>query len=145
MELVQLLVNSKITGLCQWNKTYFFQALNQTLQTTEMNSENTVRVYKFSKWTHTVQINYKLSIVKRLTDTTWDGAKNCRYWDFCYKNKIKCVCKILKLNAEKHQKGSFPLPDVGEIVVGIEDALAREVNAQSGLDKNIYEKKQTSR
>ena len=49
MELVQLLVNSKITGLCQGNKTYFFQALNQTLQTTEMNSENTVRVYKFSK------------------------------------------------------------------------------------------------
>ena len=58
---------------------------------------------------------------------------------------FQCVCKILKLNAEKNQKGSFPLPDVGEIVVGIEDALTREVNAQSGLDKNIYEKKQTSR
>ena len=49
MELVKLLMNSKITGLCQRNKTYFSQALNQTLQTTEMNSENTVRLYKFSK------------------------------------------------------------------------------------------------
>ena len=50
-----------------------------------------------------------------------------------------------KTQCRKNQKGSFPLPDVGEIVVGIEDALAIEVNAQSELDKNIYEKKQTSR
>ena len=35
MELVKLLVNSKITGLCQGNKTYFSQALNHTLQTTK--------------------------------------------------------------------------------------------------------------
>ena len=39
MEL-KLCVNSKITGLCQGNKTYFSQALNQTLQTTEMNSND---------------------------------------------------------------------------------------------------------
>ena len=56
-----------------------------------------------------------------------------------------CLLKSKTECRKKNQKRSFPLPDVGEIVVGIEDALAREVNAQSGLDKNIYEKKQTSR
>ena len=60
MEHVKLLVNSKITGLCQGNKTYFSQALNQTLQTTEMNSENTVRLYKLSFQNE--RILYRLTI-----------------------------------------------------------------------------------
>ena len=56
-----------------------------------------------------------------------------------------CLLKSKTECRKKNQKRSFPLPDVGEIVVGFEDALAREVNAQSGLNKNIYEKKQTVR
>ena len=60
MEHFKLLVNSKITGLCQGNKTYFSQALNQTLQTTEMNSENIVRLYKLSFQNE--RILYRLTI-----------------------------------------------------------------------------------
>ena len=60
MEHFKLLVNSKITGLCQGNKTNFSQALNQTLQTTEMKSENTVRLYKLSFQNE--RILYRLTI-----------------------------------------------------------------------------------
>ena len=43
---------------------------------------------------------------------------------------MKCVCYNSKTEYRKNQKGNFLLLDVGEIAVGIKDALAIEVNAQ---------------